>query len=66
MGGCVELAGVEIGTPVTLAVQQSGAGAPSKLFAGEVTAVEVELNPVLVGRSGATVVDALWIDEVVG
>jgi acetate---CoA ligase (ADP-forming) len=29
-------------------------------------AVEVELNPVLVGRSGATVVDALWIDEVVG
>jgi acyl-CoA synthetase (NDP forming) len=27
------------------------------------TAVEVELNPVLVGRRGATAVDALWIDD---
>ena len=27
-------------------------------------AVEVELNPVLVGRSGAVVVDALWIEEI--
>ena len=26
--------------------------------------VEVELNPVLVGRSGATAVDALWIEEI--
>jgi hypothetical protein len=25
--------------------------------------VEVELNPVLVGRSGAVAVDALWIEE---
>jgi acyl-CoA synthetase (NDP forming) len=25
--------------------------------------VEVELNPVLVGRNGATVVDALWLEE---
>ncbi|KGN41284.1 VgrG-related protein [Knoellia aerolata] len=38
------LAGVEIGTPVTLAVQQSGDGAPTKLFSGEVTAMEVELT----------------------
>lgn len=27
-------------------------------------AVEVELNPVLVGRHGATIVDALWVEEV--
>jgi hypothetical protein len=26
--------------------------------------VEVELNPVLVGRRGAVAVDALWIEEV--
>ena len=26
--------------------------------------VEVELNPVLVGRQGATAVDALWIEEI--
>ena len=26
-------------------------------------AVEVELNPVLVGRLGATAVDALWLEE---
>ena len=26
--------------------------------------VEVELNPVLVGRTGATAVDALWIEEI--
>ena len=26
--------------------------------------VEVELNPVLVGREGATAVDALWIEEI--
>jgi hypothetical protein len=25
--------------------------------------VEVELNPVLVGREGATAVDALWLEE---
>jgi len=25
--------------------------------------VEVELNPVLVGRRGAVAVDALWIEE---
>jgi hypothetical protein len=28
------------------------------------SAVEVELNPVLVGRHGATIVDALWVEEV--
>ena len=28
------------------------------------SAVEVELNPVLVGRSGAVAVDALWIEEI--
>jgi hypothetical protein len=28
------------------------------------SAVEVELNPVLVGRRGATAVDALWLEEV--
>ena len=27
------------------------------------SAVEVELNPVLVGRHGATAVDALWLEE---
>ena len=27
------------------------------------SAVEVELNPVLVGRSGAVAVDALWLEE---
>ncbi|MEX1105498.1 MAG: acetate--CoA ligase family protein [Ilumatobacteraceae bacterium] len=27
-------------------------------------AVEVELNPVLVGRHGATIVDALWVEEI--
>ena len=27
-------------------------------------AVEVELNPVLVGREGAVAVDALWIEEI--
>jgi acyl-CoA synthetase (NDP forming) len=27
------------------------------------SAVEVELNPVLVGRDGATAVDALWVEE---
>ena len=28
------------------------------------SAVEVELNPVLVGRSGAVAVDALWLEEI--
>ena len=28
------------------------------------SAVEVELNPVLVGREGAVAVDALWIEEI--
>ena len=40
----LEKAGVEIGAQVTLAVQQSGTGAPTPLFVGEVTAVEVELS----------------------
>ncbi|HEY5875062.1 MAG TPA: acetate--CoA ligase family protein, partial [Ilumatobacteraceae bacterium] len=29
---------------------------------GDTSAVEVELNPVLVGRDGAVAVDALWIE----
>ncbi len=40
----LELAGVEIGAAVTLSVQQSGSGAPTPLFTGEVTAVEIELT----------------------
>ena len=30
---------------------------------GDTGVVEVELNPVLVGRDGAVAVDALWIEE---
>lgn len=40
----LDKAGIEIGTPVDLAVQRSGTGAATPMFKGEVTAVEVELT----------------------
>ena len=40
----LSMAGFEIGATITLAVLQSGEASPTPLFAGEVTAVEVEVT----------------------